>query len=92
MPQGSRSAGFSMNELMLITFGYIPPLPDGSGEEPSLLMPLAEDQAAPHSFYFDDIFSGFMNAGTALQFLEDHFLPRIAWSMMKLSFKKLRLF
>jgi hypothetical protein len=92
MPQGSRSAGYSMNELMFIAFGYIPPLPDGTGEEPSLLAALGLDMARPLMFYMDDLFNGGMDAERGIEFLRDHFLPRAEWSMMRLSFKKLRLF
>jgi hypothetical protein len=88
MPQGSKSAPFSMNELMLVVFGYIPPL-DGSGEEPLLLSLFSEDTLPPLKFYFDDIFSGHKSVDEALYFLESELLPRIEWSQLKLSFKKL---
>jgi hypothetical protein len=92
MPQGSQSAGFSMNELMLIAFGDIPPLESGLGAEPSLLAPSSEHSRPPIKFYFDDILSGHLDQFKAFEFLRDHFLPRVDWSMLKLSFKKLRLF
>jgi hypothetical protein len=75
MPQGSKSAGFSINELMLVALGYIPPLPDGTGEEPSLLRPGIDSSAAPASFYFDNIFGGHTSVKAAIEFLELYFLP-----------------
>lgn len=57
--------------------------------EPSLLHPTTADDTAPCQFYivagsksFDDLFF----------FLEHHFMPRIAWAGLRLSFKKLRPF
>src|ERR1700733_353800 len=92
MPQGSQSAGFSMNELMYIALGYIPPLPDGTGEEPSLLASTSPDRLSPAKHYFDDVFGGHTDAAEALDFLQNHFLPRMDWAQLKLSFKKLKLF
>jgi transposase InsO family protein len=92
MPQGSQSAGFSMNELMYIALGYIPPLPDGTGEEPSLLASDRPDQLPSVKHYFDDVFGGHKDATEALEFLENHLLPRMDWAQLKLSFKKLKLF
>jgi hypothetical protein len=91
MPQGSKSAPFSMNELMLVILGYIP-LFNGSGEEPSLLNSSSEDTLPPLKFYFDDIFGGHKSVDKAVHFLESELLPQIKWSQLKLSFKKLRLF
>lgn len=77
MPQGSQLAGFSMNELMLIAFGYIPPLESGLGAEPSLLAPSLEHSRPPIKFYFNDILSGHLDQFKAFEFLRDHFLPRV---------------
>jgi hypothetical protein len=76
MPQGSKSAPFSMNELILVVFGYIPLL-DGSREEPSLLSSFSEDTLLPLKFYFNDIFGGHKSVDEALYFLESELLPRI---------------
>jgi hypothetical protein len=65
-----------MNELILVVFGYIPPL-DRSGEEPSLLSLFSEDILPPLKFYFDDIFSGHKSVDKALYFLESELLPWI---------------
>ena len=77
---------------MYIALVYIPPLPDGTGKEPSLLASTSPDQLSPIKHYFDDIFSGHKDAAEALDFLQNHFLPRIDWAQLKLSFKKLKLF
>jgi hypothetical protein len=77
-----------INELILVVFGYIPPL-DRSREEPSLLSSFSEDTLLSLKFYFDDIFSGHKSVDEALYFLESKLLPRIEWSQLKLSFKKL---
>jgi hypothetical protein len=65
-----------MNELMLVVFGYIPPL-NRSREEPLLLSLFLEDTLPPLKFYFDDIFSGHKSVDKALYFLESELLPRI---------------
>lgn len=59
---------------------------------PSLLHASAPSDLPPTAFYVDDIFSGHQSFEQALYFLEYHLLPQIAWSMLKLSFKKLVLF
>ena len=85
MPQGSGSASFTMTELMNIAFGQIPP-PDA---ERSLL---TLSDPPPLAFYLDDIFGGYPNFEAQYAFLRDHFLPRIAWARLRLSFSKLSLF
>ena len=98
MPQGSQSAGFSMNEVMFVALGPIPPLPlelqtpRYNRSKPSLLSSDSVDRAPHVKFYMDDIFSGKETPQEMYEFLQDHLLPRIEWSMLKLSFKKLRLF
>ena len=53
MPQGSKSAGFTMSELMNIALGPIPePYPESS------LMHGEAADAASIAFYMDDLFSG----------------------------------
>ena len=73
MPQGSRSAGFTMFELMNIALGPIP-APDA---EPSLLYNLEDDddpfELALLSYYADDIFGGALSAEKLYNFLEQHF-------------------
>ncbi len=88
MPQGSQSAGFTMTELAYRAFGFIPP----PQPEPSLLH--SDDPAHPPKlvFYMDDFFGGFKGFEDQFAFLRDHFLPRIEWAGLRLSFKKLRLF
>ncbi|CAD6500186.1 BgTH12-04289 [Blumeria graminis f. sp. triticale] len=92
MPQGSMSAGFSSTELMYIVLGDIPP---GQNQFPgmkSVLVP--EDNSSPPkaSFYIDDMFSGFQNFKDAYDFMADELFPRLEWSRLKLSFKKMELF
>lgn len=99
VPQGSQSATFGLTECMKIMFGEIPPLPDGEflpdGTDGSFLSLLKgsciEDLANTH-FYMDDIFNRFRTFDEGFEFLLHHFLPRIAWGIFKLSFKKLHLF
>src|SRR5215469_630394 len=88
MPQGTGSAGFTMTELMNIAFGPIPdPYP-----EPSLLH-TDDPIGVPHMvFYMDDLFGGGESFEDLFPFLSYHFLPRIEWAGLRLSFKKLRLF
>lgn len=97
MPQGTRSAGFSMTEMMYLVLGEIPPLPAVGGEdpvgfEPSFLIPPEEDKLPKCSFYMDDIFTGASTFDEMYDFLANDFFPRMVWSMLKLSFKKMKLF
>ena len=98
MQQGSASSSFSFNELMFIGLGYIPPLPlefqsEGyDGSEPSLITSPIDGETAHCKFYIDDIVSAHKTFLEELEFIENHFLPRILWSMLKLSFEKLDLF
>lgn len=87
MPQGSKSAGFTMSELINITLGPIPePMP-----EPSL-MHSESPGPPPVVFYVDDIFCGHEDFESQFTFLRDHFFPRIKWARLTLSFRKFRLF
>ena len=88
MQQGSKSAGFTMNELVYRAFGFIP----SPNPEPSLLH--SDDPAIPPAltFYMDDFFGGFRNFEDLFSFLIDHFFPRIDWARLVLAFRKLRLF
>ncbi|KAI1000816.1 hypothetical protein K3495_g7381 [Podosphaera aphanis] len=98
LPQGCQSATFTLTELMYIMFGEIPPLPvelqtdECDGSEPSLLQAQNPEAPEPMKFYMDDLFIGHRNPVEVYNFLEHHFLPRIAWGMLKLSFKKVKLF
>lgn len=86
MAQGARSSSFTMNELGAIAFGEIP-APD---PEPSLLHSTPE-QMQDLVYYVDDIFGAHKTIEDQLHFIEHHFFPRILWSRLKLSFKKLEL-
>ena len=88
MQQGSKSAGFTMNELVYRAFGFIP----SPNPEPSLLH--SDDPAIPPAltFYMDDFFGGFRDFEDQFSFLIDHFFPRIDWAKLVLAFRKLRLF
>ncbi|KAI0993056.1 hypothetical protein K3495_g15128, partial [Podosphaera aphanis] len=99
LPQGSASATFGLCEALRIVFGDIPPLPDGQrlpdgsdGSFPSLLRSDSPEEKAHMSFYMDDIFTAFTNFDKAFVWLRDFFLPRVAWSRFRLSFKKVFLF
>jgi hypothetical protein len=96
LPQGSITSAFSFTELMYIVLGAIPPLQQMSGEfsppEPSLLSADALDTLPLCKFYIDDIFSGTKDYQSAYNLLEQHLLPRLLWSKLKLLFKKLKLF
>lgn len=87
MPQGLRSAGFTMSELMNITLG---PIPEPCSE-PSLMHGEAT-KAAPIAFYMDDLFSGHPDFESQFAFLRDQFFPQIEWAKLTLSFQKFRLF
>ena len=43
-------------------------------------------------FYMNDFFEKFKNFENQFRFLRDHFLSRIEWTRLKLSFRKLKLF
>ena len=88
MQQGSKSAWFTMTELVYRAFGGLPP----PFKELSMLH--SNDPAVPSTivFYMDDFFGGFRGFEEQYEFLRVHFLPRVEWARLKLSFKKLRLF
>ena len=88
MQQGSKSAGFTMTELVYRAFGALPP-PIG---EPSLLHSSDPANLPILTFYMDDFFGGFRSFDEQYEFLREHFLPRVEWARLRLSFKKLRLF
>ncbi|KAI0992935.1 hypothetical protein K3495_g15249, partial [Podosphaera aphanis] len=98
LPQGCQTATFTLTELMYIMLGEIPPVPEEfrtqecDGSEPSLLKAPEQDAVEPMKFYMDDLFTGNRTPEEAYQFLEQHLLPRIAWGMLKLSFKKVKVF
>lgn len=77
-----------MSSLINVVLGAIPePFP-----EPSLLHPRNISEPVQCRFYMDDIVSGSSSFESAFHFLQHHFLPRILWAGLKLSFKKLKLF
>ena len=87
MPQGSRSAGFTMSELMNITLEPIP--------EPKSEFSLMHDnltKPASIAFYMNDLFSGHPDFESQFTFLRDQFFPRIEWAKLTLSFRKFQLF
>lgn len=88
MQQGLKLAGFTMIELAYRAFGpLLPPF-----REPSLLH-LSDSSYQPILvFYMDDFFGGFGSFQELYDFLREHFLPRVEWARVRLSFKKLKLF
>lgn len=87
MPQGSQSAGFSFTELMTIALGPIPkPQP-----EPSMMAPESPSAIPPLTFYIDDVFATHSSFDEQWVFIRDHFLPRLLWAGLRLSFKKMQL-
>ena len=88
MQQGSKSAGFTMTELGYRAFGALPP----PHKEPSFLHSAHCDHLPVLTFYTDDLFGGFISFQEQYDFLRHHFLPRIEWACLRLSFKKLKLF
>ena len=76
MPQGSRSARFTMLELSNIMLGPIPSL----SSEPSLLHADNPMDPPPISFYQDDLFGGHRSFNEQYCFLEEHFFPHIEWA------------
>ena len=85
MQQGSKSASFTMSELMARALGKIP-------GEPSLLQSQTPESPPFLAYYQDDIMGGHGSFQEQLAFLRDHFFPRIEWARLRLSFKKLFLF
>jgi hypothetical protein len=98
MLQGLQSAGFFINEVIFVALGLIPLLlpelqsPYYDGLEPLLLSSNLVDGAPHVKFYINDIFSSKESPQEMYKFLQDYLLPRIKWFILKLSFKKLRLF
>ena len=97
MPQGSITAAFSMTELMYIAIGAIlrseRAISEGFDDSEPSLLALDSPGGLPSSvFYIDDIFSGCKTFEEGYEYLENHLLPRLLWSCLKLSFKKLKLF
>lgn len=88
MPQGCAGAPFTMSSLMSLA---LKPIPEPHAE-PSLLHPTTVYDTAPCQFYIDDIVAGSKSFDDLFFFLEHHFLPRVAWAGLRLSFMKLRLF
>lgn len=87
MPQSSRTADFIMSELMNFTLDQMPvPKP-----EPSLIQPESPQEIAPIFPYADDLLGRHTSFERQYTFLEDHFLLRIEWAGLRLSFKKLKL-
>lgn len=87
MPQGSQSAGFTMTEVLRIALGPIPsPYP-----EPSLAAPKSLGDLSPLTSYMDDVFCKHTSFEDQWLFIKDHLLPRLLWTLMKLSFKKVSL-
>lgn len=88
MQQGSQSAPFTIIELVYRVFGaLLYPY-----KEPSLLHSASPNNLPVLIFYIDDFFSGFRTFEELYNFLRYHFLPRIKWARLRLSFKKLQLF
>ena len=88
MQQGSQSAPFTMIELVYRAFGALP----YPYKEPSLLHSASPDDLPVLTFYMDDFFGGFRTFEELYDFLRQHFLPRVEWARLRLSFKKLQLF
>lgn len=76
-----------MIEVMRIAFRPIL----GLKEEPSLTISGILGKLKPVDTYIDDIFCKYEDFPTQWQFIKDHLLPRILWSLMKLSFSKVAL-
>lgn len=87
MPQGARSSSFTMNELGNILFGDIPP-PNAS---PSLLSTLDKNRLQDLGFYIDDTFMAHESWDKHWRCIRDHYLPRLEWGMVKLSFGKIKI-
>ncbi len=73
-----------MTEAVYRAFGALPP----PMKEPSLLHSESPNTLPPLTY---DFFGGFEDFEEQYQFLRHHFLPRIEWAKLKLSFKKLKL-
>lgn len=81
MPQGLGSSGHHFHELGYIAFGAIPePNP-----EPNLI-------GKSFRVYVDDMFMKHNGFWDQFLFIRDHWLPRLAWARLRLSWKKLYIF
>lgn len=77
-----------MTELGYRAFGALPP----PHNEPSFLHSASHEHLPVLTFYTDDLFGGFRNFQEQYDFLRQHFLPRVEWPRLRLSFKKLQQF
>ena len=60
--------------------------------EPSLFHSSHFSIPSPLVFYLDELFDGFIDFEESFCFFKDHFLSRVKWVKLILSFKKLKLF
>lgn len=66
---------------------------DGTdGSSPSLFDWEKPELPSKLRYYMDDIFGGYRDFDEGFAHLRDDVFPRIAWGMLKLSFKKIKLF
>jgi hypothetical protein len=66
---------------MYIVLRYIPPLLDSTSKELSLLASTSPDRLSPVKYYFDDIFSGYIDIAKA----EDRSFARLHSSCTSIS-------
>lgn len=76
MPQGAKSAGFTINELVHWAFGAI----NHASPEPLLLDYKKDDQLSTLTFYINDFLGGFKDFEAQFQFLLNRFFLRIEWA------------
>jgi len=88
MQQSLQSAEFTLIELMYWAFEALP----SSHRESSLLHSNNLEKLSVMIFYMNDFFDGFRSFKKQYDFLSQHFFSRVEWTLLQLSFKKLKLF
>ena len=86
MQQEFKSTEFIITELIYRAFEII-------SQRESFLLHFSDlSYQSMLTFYMNDFFDDFRNFQKQYDFLKNHFLLRVEWARLRLSFKKLKLF
>jgi len=88
MQQSLQSAEFTLIELMYQVFEAL----SSSHRESSLLHSNSLEKLPVMIFYMNDFFDDFRSFKKQYNFLSQHFFSWVEWTLLQLSFKKLKLF
>ncbi len=88
MQQSLQSAKFTLIELMYWAFEAL----SSSHRELSLLHSNSLKKLSVMIFYINDFFNNFRSFKKQYNFLSQHFFSWVEWTLLQLSFKKLKLF